>query len=352
MLSRIRGDGVHVLFDDVTDSGPYYTRATFNESDIATLDRSSAHTIRFSIDFKTGPANDVVKIYVDNVLKATGTTWEDYYRYDNESQGAGQVPLVSKLLFRASGTANLADAGKGFLVDGVSLASTPCAPTGLVRDGIDLTARQIGGIVTGTTIDASGCNIGVYYGPGTTGSVTNANISGANYYGVVVNAAAVNVTTTIIHDIGETPLNGSQHGVGVLYTTINQAGTSTGTAATGTLSGNTITKYQKNGVVVSGTGAAVTVQGNTVTGEGPISYIAQNGIQISFGATARVFGNIVTANDYLPAKVTGCGLLIYKAGGVSASTKAGISYIKAENTILGNETDICNFGKGGSYAPA
>ena len=168
---------------------------------------------------------------------------------------------------------------------------------------------------------------------------------------MVVNAAAVDVTNTTIHDIGENPLNGSQHGVGVLYTTINQAGASTGSAATGTLSGNTITRYQKNGVVVSGSGAAVTVRSNTVTGEGEISYIAQNGIQISFGATARVFGNIVSLNNYTPPKVTACGLLIYKAGGVSASTKAGISYIKAENAITGNETDICNFGKGGGFSP-
>ena len=34
-------------------------------------------------------------------LAATGTTWEDYYRYDPEQLGNGnQVPSVSKLLFR------------------------------------------------------------------------------------------------------------------------------------------------------------------------------------------------------------------------------------------------------------
>ena len=168
---------------------------------------------------------------------------------------------------------------------------------------------------------------------------------------MVVNAAAVNITGTTIHDIGEIPFNGAQHGVGVLYTTINQAGATTGSAATGTLSGNTINQYQKNGMVVSGNGAAVTVQNNTVTGLGPINFIAQNGIQISFGATARVFGNTVTANNYTPTKVTACGLLIYKAGGVSASSKTGLAYIKAENNITGNETDICNFGKGGGFSP-
>jgi hypothetical protein len=225
-----------------------------------------------------------------------------------------------------------------------------CTPTGFYRDGINLTAAQIGGDVTGT-LDATGCNIGVYYDGTVPGNVTGATIFGANYYGVLVNAAAVNVTNSTIRDIGEAPFNGSQHGVGVLYTTVDQAGTVTGPSATGTLSGNTISRYQKNGVVISGSGAAMVVDNNTVTGLGPVDYIAQNGIQISFGATAKVTRNTVTGNDYTPSKVTACGLLIYKAGGVSAS-KNGVSSLKADNNIHDNETDICNFGKGGGFDAA
>ena len=119
-----------------------------------------------------------------------------------------------------------------------------------------------------------------------------------------------------------------------------------------------MSSYQKNGITVSGKAAngsdagliktSVSVLNNTVTGEGGISYIAQNGIQISFGASAKLVGNDVSLNRYLPAKVTACGLLLYKAGGVSASTKAGISYVKAENDFHNNEQNVCNFGKGGS----
>lgn len=159
----------------------------------------------------------------------TGTTWEDYYRYDNEGNGAGSVPSVSKLLFRESGSNDPLNAGGGFLVDNVSLASSACRTTGLVRDGINLTAAEMNptGTVSGT-VDASLCNIGVYYGPGHTGTVSGTNISGANYYGVVANAANVNVTNSSIHDIGEIPFNGTQHGVDVLYTTVDQAGNQTG----------------------------------------------------------------------------------------------------------------------------
>jgi hypothetical protein len=150
----------------------------------------------------------------------------------------------------------------------------------------------------------------------------------------------------------QNPLNGSQHGVGVLYTTIDQAGASTGANASGAINSVTVTNYQKNGIVISGAGASVSMAGDEVVGEGPISYIAENGIQVSFGASAKLGGNLVLGNDYTPPKVTACGLLLYKAGGVSAyNGKSGISAIKDQNGFAGNETNICNFGKGGGFSP-
>ena len=130
-----QADGVHVFFDDVKDNGPLGKVATFNETEIATLNRTDAHSIRFSIDFRNGPGNDVVKIYIDGALKVTGTTWEDYYRYDPEAAGSGNtVPTTSKLLFRESGTANPLNLGKGFLVDGVSLSSSPSSGSPTNKD--------------------------------------------------------------------------------------------------------------------------------------------------------------------------------------------------------------------------
>ena len=121
-----QADGVHVHFVDVTDPGPLGTVASFNDSDIGTLSHASAHSVRFSIDFVPGPANDVVRIYLDGNLAATGTTWEDYYRYDPEQAGNGnQVPSVSKMLFREGGVAAPANVGQGYLVDGLSLGSVP-----------------------------------------------------------------------------------------------------------------------------------------------------------------------------------------------------------------------------------
>ena len=119
-----QADGVHVFFDDVTDNGPVGTTATFNEHDIATLSRTQAHTVRFAIDFKPGAGNDVVQVWIDGALKATGTSWENYYRYDPEQTSTGNVvPQTRTLLFREGPWAPApTTAGNGFLIDNVSMA--------------------------------------------------------------------------------------------------------------------------------------------------------------------------------------------------------------------------------------
>ncbi len=123
-----QSNGIHVYFDDVTDVGPIGSKADFNETSIATLSHGQAHTIRFAIDFNPGPANDVVQIFIDGALRITGTTWEDYYRFDPEQGGGGNViPTVDQLLFRVSGDPHLGNAGQGFLIDNLALSSGPSA---------------------------------------------------------------------------------------------------------------------------------------------------------------------------------------------------------------------------------
>jgi len=172
------------------------------------------------------------------------------------------------------------------LVDATAYSYDPtCTQTGFVRDGINLTAAQIGGNVTGE-LDATGCNIGVYYDSTHTGNVTDADIHSANYFGVLVNGAAANVTNSAVHDIGEVPFNGAQHGNAVVYLG----------GATGTISETDVYSYQKNGITVRDDGSSVSILGNTVTGQGPVAYIAQNGSDSSFGSSAEVIGNEVSLN--------------------------------------------------------
>ncbi len=124
----------------------------------------------------------------------------------------------------------------------------------------------------------------------------------------------------------------------------NSAGTETPSVK---VHDNTVAEYMKTGALANGS-VAVTITGNMITGAGNVNHIAQNGIQISRGATARITGNEVSGNSYSPKSFVACGILLYKAGGVSAS-KNGISYLRTDNTLRNNEEDVCNAGKGGGF---
>ena len=223
---------------------------------------------------------------------------------------------------------------------------TTCTHTGFLRDGIDLTAAKIGGNVTGE-LDAAGCDIGVYYGPGTKGSVKKATITNAKYFGVVNYRGKVTVKNSTISQIGNTPVDGTQHGVGILYTTEELPNGATGGTAEGTISGNVLRSYQKNGIVVRGAGASAKIEHNTLTGAGHVDYIAQNGIQVSFGGSATVNGNTVSEHWYTPDTNEACGLLFYQAGKVTATAKGNptpkeaAKEIATANNSFDNEVNIC-----------
>ena len=190
-----------------------------------------------------------------------------------------------------------------------SVGAVTCTATGFVRDGIDMTAALINpaGTVSGE-VDASGCNIGVFYGTGS-GFVQGADIHGANYFGVAVigdsSNVAVDVLDSDIHDIGESPFDGSQHGVAIYY-----RATGSGTA-TGTIARNDVWDYQKGGIVASNTGTFVTITDNVVTGASPVSYIAQNGIQLGYHAGGSVIGNVIDGNSYAGSGWVATGLLLF-----------------------------------------
>ena len=107
-----QSDDIHVIFADY--------KSGFIEKEIDTLDRKKSHTIKFVMDFVDGPANDIVNIYIDNKLKHTGLSWEDYYRdFENNP-----TRTVDSLLFRAGGSGVTDNSGKGYLFDNVNISSS------------------------------------------------------------------------------------------------------------------------------------------------------------------------------------------------------------------------------------
>ena len=74
-------------------------------------------------------------------------------------------------------------------------------------------------------------------------------------------------------------------------------------------------------------GAAATVSSNTVTGNGPVNYIAQNGIQIGFGASGQVMRNKVTGHSYTGTNnASSAGILIF--GGCGSALTTGVQAVK------------------------
>jgi parallel beta-helix repeat protein len=94
---------------------------------------------------------------------------------------------------------------------------------------------------------------------------------------------------------------------------------------------NTVSNYQKDGILVNGSSAVAEVSENTVTGAGAVNYVAQNGIQISNGAEAFVTFNTVTGNTYNNTAndgFTATGVLVYNDQ----------SYVTiGQNEVTGNE---------------
>lgn len=190
----------------------------------------------------------------------------------------------------------------GGLGAGAAHADANCTATGFAWGGNpDLTAALINPPETVSgEIDATGCDVAVFFSAGTTGRVNKADIHGALYIGVLAKDAAVDVLNSSIHEIGDSPLTGNQRGVAIYYRD----------GATGKISGNHLWNYQKGGIVANFTGTNVRVMNNTVEGQGAVGYIAQNGIQIGYGATAAVMRNTVTGHSYTGTSTVSGGIIV------------------------------------------
>jgi hypothetical protein len=156
VASPDRGDGARMSWVQMTDtaSGLGVNFYDYQESAMAAicdnddfvfinvasnLDRTTKHTIKLEMFFLDGALNDVVKIWVDGVLKHTGTSWEDYFR---SCEGNPTRP-VDSILFRTAGTSAPATAGYGFLIDNLTLFSGSTYQFTGFSQPIDMNATNI-----------------------------------------------------------------------------------------------------------------------------------------------------------------------------------------------------------------
>jgi hypothetical protein len=175
-----QADGIHVIFSDVLNldevTGYYPAEEDWRLVDIAQLSYTETHTVKIVMNLIPGPHNDVVQVYIDDLTKplvpgrpgeaafdgfyapvdnqptinkakagqtiplkwrlaakSFATTWEDYYRYNSESNAGipeanwttRQVDsLIIQARCAAAGPcANAQAQGNGYLIDNVSYES-------------------------------------------------------------------------------------------------------------------------------------------------------------------------------------------------------------------------------------
>jgi hypothetical protein len=166
-----------------------------------------------------------------------------------------------------------------------------------------------------------------------------AEVCNDSLYGVaVLGGGDLTMSNSTVEGAGGDPqTDGCQGGVGIQ---VGEATSST-TADTGTatLTNDIVNTYQKNGITIDGAGSSAVLKTDTVTGTGETTAIAQNGIQVSDGASATISGALVTGNECDnatcgsgPLDTQATGILLFDAG----ATKV------MNSTVNGNDDGIYN----------
>lgn len=121
--------------------------------------------------------------------------------------------------------------------------------------------------------------------------------------------------------------------------------------ADATVSGNTISGYQKAGVFVDGRSAptSATVTDNTVDGAGPDAVYAQNGIEF-WGANASglVRGNTIDGHWYTGADWTATGILLFDVQANQIKTSQN-RFIDNQRNLALVTSSSCENQLGGAY---
>ncbi|KFE68407.1 NosD domain-containing protein [Hyalangium minutum] len=159
--------------------------------------------------------------------------------------------------------------------------------------------------------------------------------------GILLQDATGSVTRTEVVDIrrnqrSEGNPEGTPRGCqeGIAIEVRNRDATVTKTVE---LRNNQVRGYQKGGILVTGRVNATVVE-NGVTGAGPVAHIAQNGLQLSDGATGEVTRNQVSGHAYTGSTDVASGILV--AGGPYFGMALVRDALIQGNTVTGNDIGI------------
>ena len=221
-----------------------------------------------------------------------------------------QVSISQALTLRGMGSGNsdaaVITAPAGGMTANASFLSTgaPIAAQVAVSAAKDVDISNL--TVDGSNNGISGCSIPVLIG-----------ILYQNSAGTVDSVVARNQVLAGAY-------SGCSNGLGAYIESGN------GATSEVTVRNSSVHGYQKNGVTAFEAGTTLHIRNNTIIGLGPTSG-AQNGIQISFGATGEAVGNHVV-DDISLGEYTASGILVYASsdvrvtGNVVGSTQTGVGF--------------------------
>jgi hypothetical protein len=215
----------------------------------------------------------------------------------------------------------------------VAVATAPAGSTIVVCSGVydeqvtidhSLTLAGSGNAIIQPAVLSGDLNVVDVTGPTTSVVMSGFTVAGPGpggcnsiHTGVYVNGgASLDLSNTTVRDIRDTPLSGCQNGEGIRVGTAR--GSSTPDTGHATIDHVNVTGYQKNGIVVAGSGSTGKITNTTVTGQGQTPAIGENGVEVVDGAAATLSTTTMRDNFYTGTQnVKACGLLIIAAGGVN-----------------------------------
>jgi parallel beta-helix repeat protein len=159
-------------------------------------------------------------------------------------------------------------------------------------------------------------------------------------------SGTINHVATRYQELSQS-LFGCQDGLAIYA----QAGYGATFNSTVTIENSSVHDYDKNGITADGDKLTATITGNDVVGIGSTPLIAQNGIQVSFGAGGKVMNNIVSDDVYVSPDngpyYSASGILLYDSGGTSAKpiTVSGntVSNTQGGIVIVGDSSGTADY---------
>lgn len=229
------------------------------------------------------------------------------------------------------------DAGSGLTATGTTFSSNASDyPAVFTTSNLHLPQALL--VTTGNNVTVNGLKI--------SGPLPGNGGCAEDEYGVLALDGSINLKNDLVANIQDvnSGLNGCQFGVGVQIgrtywhtTTWAYATPNPDFTASANISGTTVTGYAKNGITVDGNGSSADIDSSIVVGGGNGQVAAQNGIQISRGATGSVTNSTVSDNAYNGSgDATAAGILIYGGDGDPLSTNVVVD----NNKLVGNDEAI------------